>query len=107
MSGEAIQKKAVHEHRVVAFLLRLHFVPMREALKSAALEIVGKVQIQISRVKFLVDLLVDERGDFFIHIVFLRVYILYDDYTVGFRDCKVKNIRLTDCFRNERPSILF
>ena len=75
---------------MVALLLRLHFVPVREALQTPSLEIVGKVEVQICRVKLLVDLVVDKFRYFCVHGFSSRVSILYNDYTVGFDNCKVK-----------------
>ena len=75
---------------MVALLLRLHFVPVREALQPAAFEIIREVEVQISRVKLLVDLVVDKFRYFCVHGFSSRVSILYNDYTVGFDNCKVK-----------------
>ena len=56
-----------HEQRVVALLLRLHGVPVSKPVKTLLGIVIGKIQIQIRRVKFLVDLLVDKRGNFLVH----------------------------------------
>ena len=72
--GNALQHRAVavvleileHKHGVIPFLLRLHLVPVGEAIQSLVLEIGGELQIQVSGVELLIDLLVQQRGNFFV-----------------------------------------
>jgi hypothetical protein len=45
---------------VVSFLLGLDHVPVGKAVQSLGLEVVGKAQIEISGVEFLVDLGVEK-----------------------------------------------
>ena len=50
----------VEQHGVVTLLLRLDHVPVGKAIESLGLEIVGELEIKVCRVKFLVDLLVQQ-----------------------------------------------
>jgi hypothetical protein len=45
---------------MVAFLLRLDLIPVGKTVKTRILEIIGKVQIKICRIKFLIDLLIEK-----------------------------------------------
>ena len=56
----------VDEHGVVTLLLGLDHVPIGEAGKAALVEVVVHVQIKIGAVELLVDLLVEQVGNFFI-----------------------------------------
>ena len=66
--GDAVIEQVLEkQQRVVALLLRLHPVPVFKAVETGGRVVVGKVQIEIGRVKLLIDLLVDELGDSCVH----------------------------------------
>ena len=52
---------------MVPFLLGLHLEIIRKAGQSSALKVVGKVQIQIGGIEFLVDLLIEQVGYMGVH----------------------------------------
>ena len=52
---------------MVHLFLRLDFVPVGKALEAAILVIIGEGQVQVSGVKLLVDLLVEDRRDALVH----------------------------------------
>ena len=62
-----IEQVLEKQQRVVTLLLRLHPVPVFKAVETGGCVVVGKVQIEIGRVKLLIDLLVDELGDSCVH----------------------------------------
>ena len=47
-----------HQHRMIALFLRLNVIPVRKAIKPLIIKIICEVQIQICRIKFLVNLLI-------------------------------------------------
>ena len=66
--GDAVVEQVLEkQQRVVTLLLRLHAIPVFKAVETGGRVVVGKVQIEIGRVKLLIDLLVDELGDSCVH----------------------------------------
>ena len=57
----------IEEHSVVELLLSLYHIPICKAVKTLLFEVVGKVQIKICRIKFLVYLLIEKLFYFLIH----------------------------------------
>ena len=62
--GVVVLQVGPHEHGMVPFFLGLDVEPVGEAVQPLFLIIVGKIQIQIGRIKFLGDLFVDQVSDF-------------------------------------------
>jgi hypothetical protein len=52
---------------VISFLLGLNHVPIGEAVQAFGFEVVGKLQIQIGRIEFLIDLVVQKLMNLFVH----------------------------------------
>ena len=68
VDGDAVIEQVLEkQQRVVALLLRLYAIPVFKAVETGGRVVVGEVQIEIGRVKLLVDLLVDELGDSCVH----------------------------------------
>ena len=53
-----VLKICVEKYRMISFLLSLNHIPVCKTVKPLSLEIVGKIQIKICRIKFLIYLLI-------------------------------------------------
>ena len=52
-----------HQHGVIPLFLRLDLVPVGKAIQALLLIVDGEIQVQIGRIKLLVDLLVEQLRD--------------------------------------------
>ena len=55
------------DERMVALFLRLDLVPVGEARKAFFLEVVGERKVQVGRIQFLVDLVVQKLVHTLVH----------------------------------------
>ena len=92
----------IKQQGVVPLLLGLDLIPVGKAVQSPGLVVIGKVQIQISRVKFLVHLLVQQLLHFgvqhhLILLVSISVFlILILPRTFPNRSCKYHNMQILE-----------